>query len=322
MATLSTDLVPFEDAATLPALITVPDDEFGTGQRRGFPVISIKGKVFSVTRSGERKMEWARDANGRETKSPATELNIIILRAAPGLSKTYYDQPYEEGKTEKPTCYSNDGKAPAADAQHPQAKACQTCVHNQWGAKINAAGKKTKACSDIKKLAVAPLGDPEDAMLLRVPPASLKGWDQYVADLKRRGRNPTAVATRLSFQFEEAHPLLTFEGYAGLGASLQATVAAMRESDIVQSILDTSMNAVAELEGEADPLPELPVVEVEKPKVAAKAAPKAAPKAKPVETLEEVVAKVAQDDPLDIQVEEGDDIIAGLDSLGDLTFDD
>ena len=112
-----TDLIPFEDAANLPALITVPDDEFGTGQRRGFPVVSIKGKVFSVTRSGDRVMLKALDANGKETKAPATELNIIVLRAAPGLTKTYYAGAYEEGKTEKPTCYSSDGKAPAADAQ-------------------------------------------------------------------------------------------------------------------------------------------------------------------------------------------------------------
>lgn len=314
-----TDLIPFEDVDNLPALIAVPDDEFSTGQRRGFPVVSIKGKVFSVTRSGERTMLKALDAHGKETKAPATELDIIVLRAAPGLSKTYYDKPYEEGKTEKPTCYSNDGKAPAADAQQPQAKACQTCVHNQWGAKITAAGKKTKSCNDVKKLAIAPLGTPEDAMLLRVPPASLGNWDRYVADLKRRGRNPTAVATKLSFAFEEAHPLLTFAGFAGLGASLQATVASMRESDIVQSILDTSMNAVAEFEGEADLPFETPV---EPPKVEKPKAAKSKPAPKPAETLEEVVAKVAQPDPLDIPVEEGDDIVADLDALGDLTFDD
>ena len=318
------DLIPFEDTDNLPAVIAVPDDEFGTGQRRGFPVLSFDGRVFSVARSGERERLFTLDANGKPTKAPATELEIIVLRASPGLSKTYYEKAYVQGSTERPDCYSNDGKAPAADAKSPQAKACATCVHNQWGARITAEGKKAKSCSDVKRVAIAPVGDPEDAMMLKLPAMSLANWDAYVSGLKRRGRNPTAVATKLSFDYSVTYPLLTFSAYAALGPATQAKVATMRESDVVLAIVDASMNTVADTlmsseSVEAAPV-EAPAPVVEKPKTAAK---KAAPAPKsPVETLEEVVAKATETAPVEIQVEGGDDILTELDGLDDLTFDD
>lgn len=322
---MSLDLIPFEDATNLPANLVVADDEFGTGLRRGFPVLSIEGKVFAVVRGGERELMYTRDANGNPTKAPASELDIIVLRAAPGLSKMYYSKAYVQGSKERPDCYSADGKAPAVDAKAPQSRACATCPHNQWGSKINEKGVKSKACTDVKKLAIAPAGSPEDAMLLRIPPSSLKNWDKYVSDLKRRGRNPTNVATKLSFDYEVTHPVMTFTPFAALGPTTLAAVVAMREDDAVQAILDTSMNVVADLEIEADAnaLPEMETTEtpaVEVPAVAVPEKPKAKAKAKPVETLEEVVAKASA--PVDIVIEGGDDILADLDNMAELTFDD
>lgn len=322
---MSFNLIPL-DSANLPAVID-PSlmEEFSTGQKRGFPVISIKGKVFSVSRNGTKEMLKAPGTNG-----PATTLNVVIVRSTAGLSKTYYTKKYVEGSVEKPDCYSHDGVAPAADAQQPQSKSCATCVHNQWGSRITEDGKKAKSCSDVKRLAIAPLGDIEDAMMLRIPAMSLRAWDDYVSGLKRRGLAPTLVATELSFDYTVAYPALTFKAVGVLPPEAQAQVKAARESDTVLAIVDASMNEVAEHEQDAEQGPVV-ATEAGAPAKATEEAPKAAPKAtkaksepKPVEApkpLEEVV-QAATEDTVEITVEGGDEILASIGSLDELNFDD
>jgi hypothetical protein len=79
----------------------------------------------------------------------------------------------------------------------------------------------------------------------------------------------------------------------------------------MNTVADTLMSSESV---EAAPV-ETPAPAPEKPKATAK-------KAKPTETLEEVVAKATEAEPVEIQVEGGDDILAELDGLDDLTFDD
>jgi hypothetical protein len=172
----------------------------------GFPVVSIKGKVFHVQRGDERTL-ITKGADGE----PAASLEAVIVAVNPNKSKVYYDQGYEEGSAAKPTCYSNDGLAPAADAEEPQAKKCATCPHNQWGSRITDNGGKGKACGDSMRLAIAPPDQLNDPMLLRVPAASLKTLGQYGAQLAKRGVEPHHVVTRIGFDYNVAHPALTFK---------------------------------------------------------------------------------------------------------------
>ena len=83
----------------------------------GFPVVSIKGKVFHITRGDEKTL-----VTKGEDGDPASFIETVIVAVNPNKSKVFYDSGYEEGMAAKPTCYSNDGVAPAADADHPQAK--------------------------------------------------------------------------------------------------------------------------------------------------------------------------------------------------------
>lgn len=172
----------------------------------GFPVVSIKGKVFHVQRGDERTL-ITKGADGE----PAASLEAVIVAVNPNKSKVFYDQGYEEGSAAKPTCYSNDGLAPAADAEEPQAKKCATCPHNQWGSRITDNGGKGKACGDSMRLAIAPPDQLNDPMLLRVPAASLKTLGQYGAQLAKRGVEPHHVVTRIGFDYNVAHPALTFK---------------------------------------------------------------------------------------------------------------
>lgn len=264
------NLVPFE-SAKLPAHLANAfgdlGNEFSSGQKTGFPVISIKGKVYHIKRGDEKTLVTKPGADDE----PAASIEVVVIKTHPGVAKTYYKRGYVEGAIEKPDCYSNDGVAPAADAVEAQAKKCATCVHNQWGARITEDGKKGKACQDVKRLAVAAAGQLNDPMLLRVPAASLKTWDAYVDLLKKRGVTPPMLVTKIGFDYTVAHPALTFKPVGLLTDDMVAEVRETRGSDVVQSII-----------GGGNPEVSAPDVDEEEAEAPApvKKAPAAAPKPK------------------------------------------
>lgn len=239
-------LIPFEKAS-LPADLAsmfsaVGDDDLTSGISAGFPVISIKGKVFHLSRGGEKTLITKPDSDDE----PAASLELVILKANPNISKVYYINGYVEGADDKPDCYSNDGIAPAADAQTPQASKCAVCPHSQWGSKITESGKKSKACNDSRRLAVAPLGQLNDPMLLRVPATSLDPLKQYGDQIKKRGLKYNAVGTKVGFDYTVAHPALTFKPMGMLPPDLLRQVVEMMDSDVVKDILgSTSFEAPA-----------------------------------------------------------------------------
>lgn len=274
------DLIPFE-SAKLPAYMKqfaglVSADDLTSGVGVGFPVVSIKGKVFHLVRGDEKTLITKPGED-----EPAASLEVVILKANPHLSKIYYSEGYVEGSSEKPTCYSNDGVAPASDAQEPQAKKCATCPHNQWGAKITEQGKKGKTCADSRRLAVAPVGQLNDPMLIRVPAASLKALQQYGDALKKRGVAYPMVQTKIGFDYSVAHPALTFKPTGFLPEGVVAQVAEMLESDLVQQIV----GAVAFAGGDpAEDAPAAPKAAAPKPQAPA---PEPEPEAEPAPPVAE-----------------------------------
>lgn len=269
-------LIPFE-SASLPAHLQgfsagISGDDLTAGATGGYPVISIKGKVFTIVRGEERNI--IPDPQSDEDM-PARYIDVVMLRANPGLSKNYYEGEYVEGSQEKPTCYSLDGVAPAADAQEPQSTKCATCPHNQWGSRITEDGKKAKVCSDMRRLAVAASGQINDPMLIRVPAASLKTLAQYGELLKKRGVSYPAVVTRISFDFSVAHPALTFKPVEFIDAETAKMVQEEIGSDLVAQIvgLQPSPAAVAAaIERDHDVAPAPEPVKAEKPAAAPKPA--------------------------------------------------
>jgi hypothetical protein len=304
-------LIPFDQVtnSSLKALATafggIEDDEFLSGQRPSFPVISIKGGKFAVTRGGEREVIVNEDGDARSS------IDIVVVRAVKGLSKIFYKDKWVEGSSEPPDCYSNSGVVPAPDAKVPQAKSCAACPNNVWGSKINEeTGKKGKLCQDNKRLAVAPLGQLNDPMLLRVPAASLTNWDTCVATLAKKGLKVPAVALKLGFDKDTAYPLLTFRPAALLPEGLIAQVQAARTLDVTMAIVGET--ALPDEHGapvdvaEDEPLPTLAEPEPEK------TAPKAAPKAESKPGPKAVPKAAPADDPL----------LAGLeDALAGLSFE-
>jgi hypothetical protein len=148
-------------------------------------------------------------------------------------------------------------------------------------------------------MAVAPAGQINDAMLLRVPPASIKALGEYGQMLAKRGVGYNMVVTKVGFDVEAESPKLTFSAIGLLDDEGFAEVQEIAASDVVSNILGSSVAAAiaaeapAASEEEEAPAPVAkpkakPVVEeaaeeeeapkpVAKPKAAAKPAPKPAP---------------------------------------------
>jgi hypothetical protein len=296
------NIIPFDSGSNLPSFLKKVDvaalnSDLTAHAGSGFPVISIKGKVFAVVRDGDREIQM----NPKDPDSAATSLNVVLLKANKGTSKVFYIKGYDKDSSEgqKPDCYSQDGIEPAADSQNKQAKKCATCPHNQWGSRVSEKGAtKGKACSDTVRMAVAPAGQINDAMLLRVPPASIKALGEYGQMLAKRGVGYNMVVTKVGFDLQAESPKLTFSAIGLLDDDGFAEVQEIAASDVVSNILGSSVaTAIAAEAPAAEPEEEAPapvakpkakpVVEepaeeeapkpVAKPKAAAKPAPKPAP---------------------------------------------
>lgn len=245
------NIIPFDGGkGNLPAYLKKVDvsalnSDLTSHAGGGFPVISIKGKQFAVVRDGERKVL----PNPKDPDSPATSIDVVLIKANAAKSKVFYLKGYDpkESEGKKPDCFSNNGSTPDASVEHPQSKSCATCVHNQWGAKIGENGKKGKACSDSVRVAVAAAGQVNDPMLLRVPPASIKALGEYGQMLAKRGVGYNMVVTKVGFDVDAESPKLTFKPVGLLDDAGFAEVQSTAESDIVRDILGAAPVTVHEM---------------------------------------------------------------------------
>lgn len=280
------NIIPFE-GGNLPAYLKSVDvealnaDLTAHGGAGGFPVISIKGKVFAIVRDGERKIL----PNPKDPDSAATSIDVVILKANKGNSKVFYAKGYTEGENAKPDCFSNEGTKPDASVEKPQSKSCATCPHNQWGSKIGEGGGKGKACQDSVRLAIASPELINDPFLLRVPAASIRSLAEYGDMLKKRSVGYNMVLTKIGFDIEAPTPKLTFKPVGLLDDKGFGQVQEALKSDVVKNILGggfTPSEAAAEAPHaeklEAPSVSKSKTVTDEEVKAAVTAAP--APKAK------------------------------------------
>jgi len=323
------NIVPFESAslpAHLQSILPISNDlASGSG---GFPVLSIKGKVFHLKRGDELTLV----SKPETPDEPLPAVEAVILKAYPEGGKTakiYYSKKWSEGDDASPDCYSNDGVAPASDAVQPQAEKCALCPHNVWGSRITDNGAKSKACQDAKRLAIAWPNAIKDPMLLRVPAASLKALTQYGDLLAKRGVPYQAVQTRIGFDYSVSHPQLTFKPVGFIDEAMLAEVAEMQSSHLVQQITgqvempkrdpapapQQAAPAAPQMTAPAAP-PAAPPPAAPKPAAKPKAAPK---QPAPVQAAPAQVeaAPAAPSAPKVVEASEGMD---GL--LADLDFDD
>lgn len=265
------------------------NSEFAGGISSGFPVLSYKGKVWSLVQGGERRMLTNADGD------PRASIEVVVVRANPGLSKVYYKGGFEEGSSEKPTCFSHDGRVPSAEALEQQSAKCATCPMNQWGSRVTENGKKGKACADSKRLAVVSADDPEQAILLRVPAASLRELGKYADELGRRRVPMHAVVTKISFDPTVAHQQFIFKPVRFLDQSQFEAINDLRDTEVVKQIVGLEGEGAAfEIEGEP-PVAPAPKAAPAAPRLTS---PAPAPKAARARVTEEELAAALEDKPV------------------------
>jgi hypothetical protein len=231
----------FAANTNVPAFLknTVVENGLAAHHTASFKNLSIEGKNFTVVQGEERTTLM----NPKDPDSPASAIEVVVIKASPIKHKVWYAGTYVKGGDQsKPDCFSTDGVKPDPQSEKPQAKSCMVCKKNQFGSKIQQDGTlgKGKACSDVIRLAVAATNAIDDPMLLRVPPASIKAAGDYGKLLAKRGVPLNGVVTKLKFDKDAPTPKLEFEpiGFLSQEQFLEANEAA--DSDAVEAILGMS----------------------------------------------------------------------------------
>ena len=133
----------------------------GGGVSNSVKRISIKGGVFRLV------------AGGKEIAAiDERHLNVIIVKAAPKVSRIFYSASYDADNITGPDCWSNDGERPDASAENKQAETCMSCPKNIAGSGQG----NSRACRYQQRLAVVLENNPSgDVMQLTLPATSVFG---------------------------------------------------------------------------------------------------------------------------------------------------
>lgn len=231
-----------------------------SGAEAGFPVLSIKGRVFRVKYGGEERVL-------QHQGQPIFALDVVLVKANPNLSKLYYAKAYAEGDDAPPACSSANGIIPDAGVSLPQSPTCALCQHNVWGSKITPQGTKTKACADTRRVALIPERDLEcktwgAPLLLRIPAASLQPLSEYARTILG-GKPYSAVVTRISFDLDVAYPKLTFMPIRWLNPTELPLVIHWAKEAIVSRIIGVDADPSApNMQHSIKPLSDIPQVEL------------------------------------------------------------
>jgi hypothetical protein len=178
----------------------------GGGAGSSMKRISLKGGVFRLV------------AGGKEVASiDDRHLDVVVVNAAPKVSRTFYAGQFVEGEAKGPDCWSADGDKPDSSIEEPQSPSCATCPQN-----IKGSGQgDSRACRFSQRLAVVLANDIHggDVMQLTLAATSIFGKElgddkrplqAYARFLAAQNISPEMVVTRMRFDTKAAVPKLFF----------------------------------------------------------------------------------------------------------------
>lgn len=183
-------------------------NRFTSGISVPFPVLSVKGKVFTL--------KWNDEERPFVQNGAAAPIDVVLVNSSPYNNKSYYLRGYDGVSNDAPDCWSIDGVTPSPQAAARQSPTCASCKWNQFGTAMRQDGQpgRGKACADSRRLVLAwpddLLQDQLGPVALRVPVTSHKMLKGYIDYLAKAGYEPNACVTRLHFVLQEAYPILTF----------------------------------------------------------------------------------------------------------------
>lgn len=248
----------------------------------GMKRISIKGGV------------WRLMLNGKEiAKNEDRHMHVVVVAAAPHVSRTYYAQQYQEGgDIVAPDCWSADGQFPDAKAAAPQASRCIDCPQNVAGSGQG----NTRACRYSQRIAVALANDIEgDVFQLTLPSTSIFGdgaagkWplQAYAKMLGSKNIPITAVVTEMRFDTDSATPRINFKPVKFLSSD-------QHEAAIKQGATDVAKRAITMTVAEADSVKPKQIVQEKKTEVV-EAEPVAEPVKRSTKKAEQAAAAAKPD---------------------------
>lgn len=293
-------LIPLDGGAiTLPDYLKTADaaainaDVAGGGV--SYMSLSIKGKVFSLVKSGERKPLMIQVGDEMVAR-PSITLGQIRVN---NKSRQFYAKGFQEGEDgQRPDCYSMDGVAPSPNSPNKQASKCAGCKQAAWGSRMARPGEEGgdgTACSPRTRIAVFDIENPDTPMLLSVPVGSRKAYGEDIAKFAaNRGIPYNALALKLSFDQTVSAPKLVFKPAGLLDNAQYVKVQSLYDSPEVLEIL-----GLTEVAAPTDAL--APAVSMPEVEQALAAAPPAAKKA------------TAQ--PAKLAADAAGDLLGGLDAL-------
>jgi len=239
--------------------------------------ISIKGGVFRLV------------AGGKEMASiEERHLDVIVVKAAPKVSRIFYAKSYDGDNITGPDCWSNDGEKPDASIKAPQAPTCMTCKQNIAGSGQG----NSRACRYQQRLAVMLADNPDEVLQLTLPATSVFGKEDgdkrplqaYVRHLALASPpvDVEKIVTRMKFDTKAESPKLFFSPVRWL-TNVEYELSKAKGN--TQEAMDAIRMTVAQTDGvkpKAAPLALAgkPLVEDE---IEEAPAPKAKVKAEPVE---------------------------------------
>jgi len=186
--------------------------------------ISIRGGVFRKIVNGEEVMQ-----------NDDRAMNVVIVKSAASVHRTFYAGTYKEGENAAPDCWSTNNETPDAIVRKPQSPKCATCPQN-----IKGSGQgESRACRYTRRLAVVLDNDISgDVLQLALPSQSIFGkgekgklpLEAYVKFLAGHSLPVTAVVTEMRFDTTSATPKLTFKPIRPLEQDEYTTVMERAES--------------------------------------------------------------------------------------------
>lgn len=253
------ELIPFEGAG-LPAFAADLMQDAAAlnkdvARAAAFPVMSIKGGRFAVTKDGVRTVMTRDNGDGPE---PVGSIGVVVLRANMH-TKSFYLKKFKDGESDnqRPDCYSFDGQTPSPNSPNPQSKSCANCPHNEWGTRVSEDGNTGgagRACGDYARLAIS-APDNIEPILLRVPPASLKNAREAFKFIAARKLPYNVAVIKLKFDPDSPSPKLIFTPAGMVDQGTYSKIKDAYDSEVVRAIAGIDDNGLPPATPHSDDAP-------------------------------------------------------------------
>jgi len=148
-------------------------------------------------------------------------INAIIVNASPHVGRIFYIKQWSpDAEPTAPDCFSNDGIAPDAGSQNPQASRCDSCPQNIKGSGMG----NSKACRYSRRIAMVLEEDFSTSLegqvyQMNLASKSLFGdgsgdnthtFENYTKYLSNNGKSLDYVVTQISFNEDNDNQSVLF----------------------------------------------------------------------------------------------------------------